>query len=323
LAKGLPAARLDDLALPRLRFRLEELETFITVAETGSFSRAAQRLGLSQPSVTSRVRRLEVTLGVTLFSRTTRRVIPTEHGERLHKAAGVMLHELRGLVASFRAEAENGKRRLTVAATPLLGAVVVLPMIHRYMQAHPRSEVKLHDVEQRRALAELSSGQADLAIMVLEGDHPEFRFDPLTVEVCAVVTPRNHPLLGKRVVTFEDVVRYPILIPNFYQSLGAALRAEHEKRGLPFNSKMQMKDVNNISTVIGMVAAGMGVAFVPRSLISLDQRRNVGIVQITGFRFERRYGLVTRRDKPMSALARSFARFVRAQIPHPEAGWTT
>lgn len=308
-------------ALPRLRFKLEELETFLTVAETGSFSRAADALGLSQPSVTSRVQRLESSLGVVLFARTTRRVTPTREGERLRKAADAALRDLRSLLGDFRDEAETRKRRLTLAATPLLSAVVLLPIIRRYMAEHPRSEIKLHDVPVHQALAELSSGRADMAIMVLDGHHPAYKFDPLTVEECVVVTPPNHPLLAKREVSFEDIVQYTMLLPDFYQPLRTVLEAEYAKRGLPFSPMVQMNDVSNIATVIGMVAAGMGITFAPRSLISLDQRGAVGMVKIRGFRVERRYGVVTLRDKPLSGLARSFTRFVRGQIADPATGW--
>jgi LysR family transcriptional regulator, carnitine catabolism transcriptional activator len=86
---------------------------------------------------------------------------------------------------------------------------------------------------------------------------------------------------------------------------------------------IQMNDVSNINTVIGMVAAGMGVTFVPRTLISREQRGTVGMVPIKGFRIMRHYGIVTLRDKPMSATARSFARFVRASIPAGSSDWST
>ena len=307
--------------LPRLKFKLEELETFLTVAEFGSFSRAAEMLGLSQPSVTSRVQRLEGMMGMVLFSRTTRRIALTDAGERLQTTGNATLRDLRILLDAFRSEAEIKKRRVTIAAPPMLSAVVLLPIIRRYIQSHSQTEVKLHDLPADRALAELADGTADMAIMVLDGHHPEFKFESLTIEECAVVTPLKHPLLAKKEVLFEDIVEYPLLIPDFYRALRDVFAAEFVKRGLRFEPMVQMNDVSTISTVIGMVAAGMGVTFVPRTLISRDQRGTVGMVQIKGFRLVRHYGIVTMRDKPMSATARSFARFVRGTIRERASGW--
>ena len=310
-------------ALPRLKFKLEELETFLTVAELGSFSRAAEMLGLSQPSVTSRVQRLEGMLGTALFSRTTRRIDLTDAGERLQTTGNATLRDLRILLDTFRSESEIKKRRVTIAAPPMLSAVVLLPIIRRYMQSHGQTEVKLHDLPAASALAELADGTADMAIMVLDGHHPECKFESLTVEECAVVTPLEHPLLEKKEVLFEDIVKYPLLIPDFYRALRDVFAAEFVKRHLRFEPMVQMNDVSNISTVIGMVAAGMGVTFVPRTLISRDQRGTVGMVQIKDFRLVRHYGIVTMRDKPMSATARSFARFVRGTIREGASGWST
>jgi DNA-binding transcriptional LysR family regulator len=319
---GLPIGP-DDKALPRLKFKLEDLETFLTVAELGSFSRAAEMLGVSQPSITSRVQRLELSLGTTLLARTTRRIVVTDAGERLRTTADTALRDLRILLRTFRAEAETKTHRMTLAATPLLAAVVLLPIIRRYMQSHAHADIKLHDVTVQQALAELTSGAADMAIMVLDGHHPEFKFEALTVEECVVVTPLKHPLLAKAEASFEDIVQYPVLLADFYSSLRTVLEAEYAKRGLPFQPMIQMNDVSNINTVIGMVAAGMGVTFVPRTLISREQRGTVGMVPIKGFRIMRHYGIVTLRDKPMSATARSFARFVRASIPAGSSDWST
>ncbi len=307
----------------RLKFKLEELETFLAVAELGSFSRAAEMLGLSQPSVTGRVQRLEGMLGVVLISRTTRRIVLTEAGERLKTTGNATLRDLRILLDAFRSESEIKKRRVTLVAPPMLSAVVLMPIIRRYMQSHRQTEVKLHDLPAIPALAELADGTADMAIMVLDGHHhPDFKFESLTVEECAVVTPLKHPLLQKKEVLFEDIVRYPLLIPDFYRALRDVFEAEFVKRGLRFEPMAQKNDVSNISTVIGMVAAGMCVTFVPRTLISRDQRGTVGMVQIKGFSVVRHYGIVTMRNKRLSATARSFARFVRATI-REASGWPT
>lgn len=81
---------------------LPELETFIAVAELGSFSLAAKRLNLSQPAVTARVQKLESTLGTRLLHRTTRSVEVSEAGRRLMGEAGRVLHDLRALISEFR-----------------------------------------------------------------------------------------------------------------------------------------------------------------------------------------------------------------------------
>jgi DNA-binding transcriptional LysR family regulator len=306
----------------RLRFRLEDLETFLAVAETGSFSRAAEHLGLSQPSITSRVQRLEDSVGIALLQRTTRRVAITEHGVKFKSAANAALRDLRDLLREFRGEAEAKRKRMTLAATPLVAAVALLPIIRRYIESNPGIEIRLHDIRMPQALNELAAGIADMAILVLDDNHPDFHFEPLTVEECVVVTPPNHPLLAKPEATVDAVAKFRVLLPDTYRSVRDVLEQEYEERGLAFEPVVLINEVSNISTVIGMVAAGMGITFVPRTLISGEQRGSVGMVRSKGFRVERRYGIVTARDKPMSPIARSFARFVRSSIPPGGTGWS-
>jgi LysR family carnitine catabolism transcriptional activator len=307
---------------PRLRFRLEDLETFLAVAETGSFSRAAEHLGLSQPSVTSRVQRLENSVGIPLLQRTTRRVEITGNGARFKATADAALRDLRDLLREFRGEAEARKKRMTLAATPLVAAVALMPIIRRYNESEPGIEIRLHDVRMPQALNELAAGIADMAILVFDDNHPDFRFEPLTVEECVVVTPPNHPLLAKPEATVRAIAKFRVLLPDSYRSVRDVLELEYEKRRLAFEPIVLINEVSNISTVIGMVAAGMGITFVPRTLISGEQRGSVGMVRSKGFRVERRYGIVTARDKPMAPIARSFARFVRSSIPPGGTGWS-
>src|SRR5690606_21191519 len=131
--------------MDRLNIGPDELETFIAVSELGSFRRAAEKLGVSQPSVTSRVQRLENVLGVKLLNRTTRRVTTTEAGERLRLRAEHTVTELRSLVQEFRDEATLRRGRVAIAAASSLAASVLPPIIRHFTQANPGVTVTLID----------------------------------------------------------------------------------------------------------------------------------------------------------------------------------
>ena len=131
---------------PQLRFHLPELETFLVVLEEGSFSRAAERLCISQPSVSSRVKRLEDVLRVKLIERTTRSISPTEDGELLRGAAQEALAGLYGVLRQFRDRSEAARNRVIVAATPMLAATFLPGIIHSYAQRFPDVEVVLKDM---------------------------------------------------------------------------------------------------------------------------------------------------------------------------------
>jgi len=108
-----------------IRIELVDLETFVAVATLGSFSAAARQLNITQPSVTSRIQRLESSLGTKLLVRTTRRVELTPRGDLLRVEVGRTLMGLRRLVDSFRLDAAAARSRVVVAATPMVAATML------------------------------------------------------------------------------------------------------------------------------------------------------------------------------------------------------
>ena len=116
------SAAAGDASPLTMRFDLVELETFLAVVELGSFSAAAKRLHISQPSVTSRIQRLESMLRVRLLVRTTRHVDPTPAGTRLRDRAETALRDLRVLLQEFQADADVARLRVTIAAPPMISA---------------------------------------------------------------------------------------------------------------------------------------------------------------------------------------------------------
>ncbi len=313
----------DDGHLPRIRVSLEDLETFLTVADAGGFSRAAEQLGLSQPSITNRIQRLESIVGVKLFARTTRMVVLTSAGERLRTEADKVLRDLRRLLSDFHNSANIRKRTVTVATTPFVAAVALPSIINQFQASNPRVRVALTDLTADYARNAVLSGAVDMAVMVLDGRHPDLRAESLTIDECVVVTPLAHPLIKKASATFDDIRKFPILMPDMYVSVRRLLQREFERRGVEFRPAETGATLNNMSTLLGMVAAGMGITMLPRTLISLDRRDTVGIVSLEDLRIVRHYRVVTRRDSKPTAAARAFVRFLHESIADKTHGWPT
>ncbi len=306
----------------QLRFGLDELQTFLVVAELGSFSRAAEKLNLSQPSVTGRIQRLEFMLGVKLLARTTRQVVPTEHGERLRRSAEKALRELRRVVEEFQETAKKHQRTVTIAITPMLAAVVMPSLIRRFARQNPRVAVRMHDLTTFEGiLNEVRSGRADLAVMVLEDPTPPFVFESLTVDECVLVTSLDHRFAAQSTVNLQDVAREQLLIPEVYTTARRLLEAAFASHGLSFQPLNHGRQVVNFSTLVGMAAAGLGVAFVPRTLISNEMRSKVGLARIVDVSIKRNYGIVTVQDRPLQPPAKIFVRFLKSVIVDPNAGW--
>jgi DNA-binding transcriptional LysR family regulator len=294
-----------------LRFDLVELETFLAVVELGSFSSAARRLHISQPSVTARVQRLESTLKTRLLVRTTRHVEPTPAGKRLREHAEVALRDLRKLLQEFEADAEAARLRVVIAATPMISAVMLPSLIHSFCQRYPDVQIQLRDLQYEDVVARIESSEADLAVVAFDNESSKLSFEPLTEEDMLVVVPTTHPLAQAGEVTLEQLAQVPLMLLDRYSMLRERLADEFAKRGLALRP---MHHAANLSTLLGMVDAGLGATFLPRSMAQRYARDSRATLQVTDVNLMRSFGILRSRDADLSAAALSFVRHLQANF---------
>ena len=181
---------------------LRHLEVFRAVAETRSFTRAAERLHVSQPVVSRTVRELERSLGVTLLVRTTRTVELTPHGEALLEITQDLLGRFDRAMDRFIAYCRGEYGRIVVATLPSIAAAVLPPVLVDLVAEHPDAQIEILDVTADEATRAVRSGSADLAIASpATGDG--FDVEPLLRDRFVAVLPTAHPLAARRSLTWR------------------------------------------------------------------------------------------------------------------------
>lgn len=301
-------------AKQRFDISLEDLQTFIVVADLASFSRAADRLALSQPSVSNRVRRLEEKLGVRLLDRNTRSVALTTPGRRLHERATVTLAGLRTLLREFDQEATVTLAQVDVSTTMMIATVILPAIVVAFADARPDVSIRIKDRLPDAARRAVVEGRSDMAIMTMESDDPALDFEPLITDHCVAVTALRHPLRALDRATLADVLAYPILSPADYASLRDPLAAAAADRGLAVTLAPEASGVTNTLTLIAMATAGLGVAIQPSTMIPPEFRPTIGIIEIGDCRIERTFGIVTAKVRPLSAAALKFRAYLRETL---------
>ncbi|BBU30994.1 LysR family transcriptional regulator [Burkholderia sp. THE68] len=316
-ARSVTAESIDPISL---RFELVELETFLAVIELGSFSAAAKKMHVSQPSVTNRVQRLESMLKTRLVERTTRRVTATPDGEELARRAKLALAGLRELLLDFQSRAASSKLRTVIATTPMLAAVVLPQLIQSFRQAHPAMQIQVRDLQYEDVLASVESGQADLAVSAFDGDSSTLRFEPLAREPMLVVLPRAHPLAGAQHISLEQLADLPLMLLDRYALLQTRLSAELAKRGLSLST---IQHATNVGTVLGLVDAGLGATFLPRYMAqrySLESRATLDVPDID---LSRNFGVLVRAKADLNLASTLFLDHLRAHFAatlHADSG---
>lgn len=288
---------------------LIELETFIAVAQAESFSAAALRLHVTQPTVTGRIQRIEGALGTTLLRRTTRKVETTKDGARLLAEATQVLDGLGKLVSSFRKKALAARKRVVVAATPTLAALTLPSLISDYTKRFPDVEVDLRDLQYTAALAALDDGSADLAVLALDdADAVRYRFQSLWADHMLLMVPADHPLANVKKVGLDDFGKHPLIVVEQYQAIRHRIEQALHARG---KTMPPSKIVANLNTLFGMLSAGMGMTLMPHSMAKHGQVLKHKMLEIEGVDLSRRFGIVQARRRTPGAVQQSFCRHLQ------------
>ncbi|MGJ7614063.1 MULTISPECIES: LysR family transcriptional regulator [unclassified Variovorax] len=247
-----------------------QMRCIVAIAEAGSLTKAAERLGLAQPALTQTLNRLEQELGIRIFTRSRR-------GATLTDAGLAILDDLRaslayGDAAAQRARAMGAGRagRLTVGFVTHAVYEVLPNALRRLRAAHPQLDVVLREMSNAEQVAALEGGRIDIALL-----HP-----PVTVtarvhelrlgeEPMVAALPAAWPMAEDGCVSLADIARHGLVwfpeeqIPALRaQLLGALRRAGHETR--------VVQDANRTLTVLACVAAGLGCSLLPRSVRALQ-----------------------------------------------------
>ena len=263
---------------------LRRLRYFVAVAEELHFGRAARRLNVSQPPLSVQIRTLEREIGAPLLVRTQRRVELTEAGRVLLEEARRLLGQADAAVVHARRAAEGAVGRLTIGFVSTVDYSILPPLVRRFRQKHPGIALTLLELTGDRQQALLQSGELDLGLSILPSPAPALASRPVFREPLIAAVPANHPLAVRRRTTLRSLAAEPFiqfpreLAPGLYDLAIAAC----QKAG--FTPHLAQEAIQ-MQTILGLVAAGLGVALVPQCMSKL-QRPDVRYLALDARGFE-------------------------------------
>ncbi len=283
---------------------LDQLRAFVAVAEAGGFTRAAQGLASTQPTLSRQVGALEREFGERLFDRLGRRVSLTPAGQELVKRAHALLVQADALMAGgHRATGRlRGRLRLGVADSVVLSRFP--PVLRRFKQRYRDVQVHIKTGASPDILGWVRDGRCDAGLCMLPGAHPGLTLRPLWDDHFVAIAPARHALAGKRATLTEFASGPQIMITP--RSLShQVLTAAYQSEGLTLVPAM---DFDNFHLIAEFVATGVGVGVCSATVAApLLRAKKVARVRIPAIdRLSRRLGLVLGADRgptpPVAAL---------------------
>jgi DNA-binding transcriptional LysR family regulator len=278
----------------------QNLQAFLLVAETGSFSLAAEQLHLTQPAVSKRVALLEERLQRSLFDRIGRNISLTEAGEALLPHAKRIAQELLFAVQSVRdLEGEVGGT-LRLATSHHIGLHRLPPILSYYSKAFPHVHIDIDFMDSEQAYDLIAQGKAELAIVTLSpGDEGSMITRPIWRDPLDFMVQREHILAGGGQLTLADLSAHPAILPGLNTYTGQIIKRLFDQQGMQLQVSMA---TNYLETIRMMASVGLGWTILPRSMADHSLEK----LDVDNAHIERTLGCVYHRDRSLSRAATAF-----------------
>jgi len=293
-------------------FDLHQLRIFVEVVKEKSFSKAAENLMISQPTVSVHVQNLETTLGVKLIDRVSRRALPTEAGERLYRYARLILrlsYRAFEVVSGYKDAVEG---EVVVAASTIPGNYLLPRYVAAFVKEYPQCRVKVRETDSANAVSQVARREVPIAIVGARYPEKTLSFHPLVEDRLVVVASSSSELADKGTIELRDLLALPMVIRE--EGSGTRLRLESALKDAGISPAI-LKVAAEMGSTVAMleaVKAGVGVAVVSRFVMdSLGE--GLVALEFSDAEVNRWFYLVTNSCMTLSPAAERFVEVVKRE----------
>jgi LysR family transcriptional regulator, hydrogen peroxide-inducible genes activator len=292
---------------------LQELKYFVAVADHRHFGRAAEACNVSQPTLSSQLRKLEDHLGVVLFERTNKRVALTPMGKRLLIHAREALRETELLESTAKAAGDPLAGPLKLGIIPTVAPYLMPLILGPLRESCPGMAMELWEDLTGPLLSLLSAQKLDAAIIATDlRPGTDLTETPLYTEPFLAALPENHALAGKNTVSAKELAHDLLALAEGHCLADQALTACGKRRGRP-GRRSGTFQVSSLDTLVNLVAAGYGTTLIPGLAAETFRGRNV-VLRPLSARVSRTVRLASRSSFPRRQALRALGKVIRQAV---------
>ena len=300
--------------------RLKQLRAFCHVARTGSVSAAADKIFLSQPTVSLQIQALEREFDTVLFERRGPKIRLTPEGQLLFEMAAPLVEGMDRLHDAFAVQCGRvDQGALNIAAGESTILYILPEPVRSFVQQYPGIELKLHNVTGRDGLAMLRADEADLAVGSLLEVPDDINYRPFVTYRPTLITPLDHPLAGRGSVTLAEIAPFEMILPPRHLSTWRMVDLVFKQHNLAYRVTLE---AGGWEVIKKYVELGLGISIVTD--VCLTGAENLARVPLDQYFPKRSYGIVQRRGKFLSPQTKCFVKILdrafadRVVEPPPE-----
>ena len=273
----------------------------VSVAEERRFTRAAAKLHVAQPSVSSAIAALEQELGAALFHRYRSEVALTGAGEVFLPWARQVLADCEAGTAAVRDLLGLQRGRLALGSTPSLTTNLLPPVLAAFHASHPGLDLTLHEAGSQDLVDRLERGEMDVAVVILPVNRPWVQTTEIKREELVLAVNRTHPYAARKSIRVVDLEHIALVMFKDGYDLRETTLDACRQAGFAPTLVMQGLEMDG---ALALAGAGVGAAVVPESVVDVDGP--LVAVRFRNSALRRTIGLASRRDRPFSPAAQAF-----------------
>ena len=296
---------------------LHQLRYFVAVAEVGSFTKAAQRCDVAQPSLSQQIIKLEKELRHPLFERLGRTIrLTTAAGALYQHGLGVLkgAHEIRDRVT---AATDPQRGTVSAGAIPTIAPYLLPPLLKSFARKFPKSTVSLNENLTDGVIQACLAGEVDVGVIASPVASDLLHSERLFAEPLLLAMPPNHRLVKKRSVSLEDLEEEPFVLMSELHCLGDQIVGYCRQRG--YAPVVRCQGVQ-LLTIQELVAQGHGVSLIPAMAHEMDRGRRCEYRSLAEPSPSRTIHLIWHKDRYQSPMVKEFIRTLRAAAPGSARG---
>lgn len=296
----------------QLKIDLRQLNTFLTIAKVGSFSRASEKLFVAQPALSRQIRLMEEALNAEVFVRHGRGVVLTVAGELLYEKAMTIFQDIERTQAAVAAISGEVTGQIVLGMLPTAADAFSGSIIEEYRRKYPRVRLSVKSAMSGTLQQMVSQHRVDLAVTYNHGKHKNVQQTPLIEERLYLICPPSGDIAMRQSISLEEVLDLPLVMPEEKHGL----RELMEKEAVKHQKKLQLAiEVNAWPLMTDLVKRGLGYTVLSyASVYEMVARKEVEAIPIDAPELHRSLAIVTPRDLPPSLATLKLAEVIMSQV---------
>jgi DNA-binding transcriptional LysR family regulator len=292
----------------------EQLKTFIEVQRQKSFSKAAEKLRITQPAVSAQIRSLEREIGETLFDRKGGKVTFTAAGRVFEPFAEHALDCQRHMMMMVAEQLRSPRGEVGISAQESTSLYVLPDVFAEFKKYYPRVALKIVRAERARTIEALLNREVDFGIISLPVKDLRFTVETIHRDELVLATPKGHPLRSIKGAEVRDIVKHPFLLPKQGRQRDLILNIFRMKDVQPKG----VMEVESGELMKRFIVAGLGIGFLPSANIADEVKRGtLEIVKVESLRMTRDLGILYLKEKSMTRATKAFLEIATRDVGGP------